>query len=246
MTSNGSTSTSAGNAGATTLAGTSWSLQAPATAGTAPAAVTAPTLDFGPADRLAGTTGCNNVVGTYTQSGSSLTIELGPMTKRACLDPGAQAQEEKIVAVLPTVRSFTSSATTLTLQGGDGAVLLVYDAVSQDLAGTSWAATGVNNGRGAVEGTDLTGALTAVFGADGTITGSGGCNTFNGAYTSDGTAIAITGLATTFTACEPAVTALEQAYLAALQKATRMHVSGTTLELRDDSDALQVSLRSDR
>lgn len=240
-TSRPSTSAKAGGAsGKGSLAGSSWVLTDAAPGGRPP------TLDFLAGGRLTGSTGCNNVAGSYRQSGSgsALSITLGPMTKVACTDPAAQSQEDRILADLPKIQSFSRSGSTLELQGSGGTTLLTYQVVSQDLAGTSWTATGVNNGRGGVESTDQTGQLTAAFGTDGTVSGNAACNTFTGSYGSDGTTISITGLASTTRACEPDTGDLERQYLAALGRATAMKVTGDTLELRDGSGALQVSFRS--
>jgi heat shock protein HslJ len=234
------TSTTAGAAsgGATELAGTSWVLADPAAGGRPP------TLDFLAGGRLAGSTGCNNVAGTYKQSGTDLTVELGPMTKMACTDPAAQTQEDDILAALPSVTSFVATKSSLELQDKAGKRLLSYEAVSQDLAGTKWTVTGVNNGRNAVETTAQTEQLTAAFGTDGTVSGNVGCNTFTGTYTADGATIAITGLAATTRACVPDTPELDQQYLAALGKATTLKVTGDVLELRDADGAVQVSFRS--
>ena len=66
-------------------------------------------LDFGAdGSTLNGTTGCNGFGGTYSQDGSNLTIELGPMTLVACTDDATTAQERAIVDGLPRVASFTA------------------------------------------------------------------------------------------------------------------------------------------
>ena len=73
--------------------------------------------------------------------------------------------------------------TGLTLNDESGDALLVYAQNETAVAGTSWTATGVNNGKDAVESTALTEKLTAVFGPDNMLAGSGGCNTFTAQYT---------------------------------------------------------------
>jgi heat shock protein HslJ len=232
-----SSSTTTGGSSAGSLAGTNWVLTPAAEGGSAPA------LDFDTTGHVSGSTGCNRFAGSYTQDGSGLRVELGPVTKVACTAPAVEAQETKILGALPKVRGSKVSGDTLTLTGSGGATLLTYERVSSDLAGTSWRVLGVNE-NDAVVTSALTERLTADFGADGTISGNGGCNTFRGTYRVDGDAITISDLASTMMGCEQDVMATEQAYLAALQRATRSSVSGTTLELRDDRGALQVSLRS--
>ncbi len=219
------------------LAGTSWSLRSAESGGSTP------TLEFDQEGRLSGSTGCNRFAGTYTQDGSKLRIQLGPVTKAACTSKDLQSQEERILAALPKVRTVEQSGRNITLADGDDQDLLSYSAVSNELAGTSWKVTGVNR-NGGVETSALTEKLTADFGKDGTVSGDGGCNRFTGKYTQDGTTIAITDVGSTMMGCEQDVMALETDYLAALQKATSAKVSGTTLELRDDSGAVQVTLRA--
>jgi len=104
-----------------------------------------------------------------------------------------------------------------------------------DLAGTSWQATGVNNGLGAVVSTASTEELTLAFGTDGTVTGYGGCSTFAGTYTA--TADQIDLVALPDDGCESAE---QDQYLAALTAATTWLVDGNRLELRDDGGALQA------
>jgi len=60
--------------------------------------------------------------------------------------------------------------------------------------------------------------LTAVFGADNTISGSSGCNTYSGAYVLEGDSLSIPGpLATTMMACAEEVMAQETVFLTNLQ-----------------------------
>jgi heat shock protein HslJ len=227
------------------LEGTSWVLIAAvgSSGGEVPvAAGTAPSLDFLAGGQFSSTTGCNVLNGTYEQSGEKLTMTSGPMTNRACVDPTAATQEELIVAAFPKVAIADRAADGLTLRDGGGTTLLVYSPVSKELAGTSWTVTGVNNGRDAVQGTSLTEALTLEFGTDDTVSGNSGCNTFTGTYTQDGEEIAITDVGSTMMACEEAVATLEQQYQTALQAATTVRLSGTTLDLLDADGATQVAL----
>ena len=229
------------DAGAT-LTGTSWTLASASIDGDDVAAVGTPTLDFG-ADgtTLAGSTGCNQFSGTYTQSGSEITITLGPVTRAACVDPSAIAQEAAILAHLPEVTSFTADGP-LMLKDSDDATLLTYDEGLSTIEGTSWTATGVNNGRDAVESTVATESLTADFGSDGELSGFAGCNTYNATYTLSGDdGITITAIATTRLACEDEAMTLESQYIAALEKAATYTISGETLTLRDSTGSTQVT-----
>ncbi len=100
--------------------------------------------------------------------------------------------------------------------------------------------TGYNNGRNGVE-TPPNSSLTADFAPDGTVSGNGGCNSFHGGYSYTADTIAIGPLMSTVMACDEATNTLEQQYLTALQNATVWAILNGSLELRDDSGALQVS-----
>jgi heat shock protein HslJ len=226
---------------APTLAGTSWTLASTSIDGDDVTAVQSPTLEFGDDGTVTGSTGCNQFSGTYTESGSDVTITLGPVTLAACVDPGVTAQEAAILGHLPEVTSFEAGGQ-LVLRDAEGATLLTYDEGLATIEGTSWTATGVNNGRGAVESTAAIEALTADFGGDGVLSGFAGCNTYNATYelSTDG-GISITGVATTRKACEEEAMTLERQYVAALENAATYAVSGDTLTLRDSADAMQVT-----
>ena len=244
----GSTSTPAADAASAApsmeLAGSSWVLESYAGPDGAPvAAVTSGelgTLTFAADGSFSGSTGCNRIAGTYTQDGSSLTMASGPMTLKACEGPVA-AQEAAVVAALPLVASFTSNAN-LVLQDADGATLLTYAPGLSSLAGTSWQATGINNGKEAVVSEAGTEKVTATFRADGTLSGSGGCNTYSGTYTTAGAdQITIGALAATEMACEEPAMQIEQMYFTALANVATYQIDGNTLTLRDADGAMQAT-----
>ena len=192
------------------------------------------------AESFEGDTGCNVLNGTVDADPPAIGFELGPMTLRACADPAVDAQEQAVVDGLPRVTDFELEGDTLTLLDEAGDVLFTFTAGLSGLEGTTWAVAGVNTGD-ALESSALTEALTLDFATDATVSGNGGCNSFTGSFTTDGDTIAITGLATTMMACEPDVATLEQQYTAALEAATTYQLSGTSLTLRDDDGAMQVT-----
>jgi heat shock protein HslJ len=226
------------------LAGTSWTLAsytgADGSSTTATAAPEASTLTFAADGTVAGTTGCNAFTGTYEQQLLALSITPGPMTLKACTGPVA-AQEQAILAALPLVASFTTTSG-LTLTDASGAELLVYTAAATGLEGSSWTATGINNGKEAVVGTATTGSVTADFGADGTLSGSGGCNNYTASYTISGSdAISIGEIGSTKKMCDDATMTTEQQYFAALAASTTFSLDANSLTLRDASGAMQVT-----
>ena len=151
------------------------------------------------------------------------------------------AQEAAVVAALPQAASFTAE-TSLVLQDADGATLLTFAPGMSSLAGTSWQATGINNGKEAVVSEGGNEKVTATIGADGTLSGSGGCNTHTGPYTSSGAdQITIGTLASTEMACEEPAMQIEQMYFAALANVATYQIDGNTLTLRDANGAMQAT-----
>jgi len=228
------------------LVGPSWTLvsyQGPS--GATPASSSPAILSFEPAGVLSGTTGCNRIRGTYKVDGSNLTIDPGATTMMACADPAVDAQEQAVTQGLPKVRGFQVRQGQLTLQGDGGATLFQLAAQPAGLAGTRWTATGVNNGRGAVEGTATTEQATLAFGDQGAVTGSTGCSQLSGTYAVDSGAGTLTfsGLTTTGSTCTGEAATFEQQYLAALGKVATYQREGSNLTLRDTSGAMQATYR---
>ncbi len=235
--------TSAAAAAATDLAGTSWVLASFAgPEGADVPAVTSGTvasLTFGADGSFSGSTGCNRIAGTYVQDGATLTITSGPMTLMACQQPVA-AQETAVVAALPEVASFTIDPN-LALLSADGATLLTYSPGMSSLAGSSWTATGINNGKGGVVAQAGTEKVTAEFGDDGQLSGSSGCNTYTATYSTTGDQMTLGPVASTRMACVGDAGQIEQDFYAALENVATYQIDGNSLTLRDESGATQVA-----
>mgnify|MGYP001813554921 FL=1 len=159
----------------------------------------------------------------------------------ACADPDVDAQEQAVLAALPSVASFTQAGDALTLLDDGGADLLVYQAGIDDLAATSWVATGINNQTGGVESTAATSDVTATFAEDGTVSGFTGCRDYSGQWTSEDDEISVTEVATDGDACTGEQATLEDNYLQALANASTIELEGSTLNLRDSEGATQVT-----
>lgn len=228
------------------LGGSSWNLTSYAGPdGSTVTATEAPdvaSLTFAADGSWAGSTGCNRIAGSYTQDGPALTIESGPMTLMACQGPAAD-QEQAIVAALPLVASFTGGGA-LELLSSDGSVLLSYDAGLAGLAGTSWQATGINNGKEALVSQAGVELATLAFDTEGQVSGSGGCNTFTGGYTTtDPDGLTFGPLASTAMACADDVMQIEQEYFTALANVTTYQLEADRLTLRDASGAMQATFQ---
>jgi len=226
---------------ATALADTMWQLQS--LQGAEVAAGTEITAVFGADGTLSGSSGCNNYSTSYTVDGSTLTINAAiAATMMACDEPVMQ-QETGYLAVLPTATSWVIDGNSLTLSDASGAAVAVYTAVtSPSLAGTTWQLNSFNNGLGGVTSLIAGTQITAMFGADGTLSGNAGCNNYNTSYTLDGSNITIDpAIATTRMACASDVAEQETAYLAALPNAATYTIQGDTLELRHATGSLIAS-----
>ena len=227
------------------LAGTGWVLESYAgpDGSVAAEAGSGASMVFGDDGSVAGSTGCNRFAGTFTQQGADLTVDLGPMTLMACTSKALTAQETAVTAGLAATRSMAAGTDgAIELLDQAGGTLLTYRPGIAGLPGTSWQATGINNGRDAVVSDASVSAATAEFAADGTLSGSGGCNTFTAPYRIEPVdGLSIGAIAATKMACEPQVMTTEMAYFAALARVATYAIDGQTLTLRDKDGATQVT-----
>ena len=201
----------------------------PDAAMTTPLAI--PTLAFEDGS-ASGNASCNQYFGPYEIDGSSITFGQLASTQMFCGEPGVMDQEAAYLAALAAVDTWSMDGDTLTLSSGDTA-LLRYEAISQDLAGSSWDLIAYNNGTGGFQSTVVDVPVTAIFEEDGTLSGSGGCNSYTGSWETDENSIEIGPLASTAMACEPDLMDQETRYLAVLQEAGTYRVDATTLEMFD-------------
>ena len=196
------------------------------------APTTAPTLAFED-DTAVGNGSCNQYFGSFELDGSSITF--GPLasTEMFCADPGVMEQEAAYLAALQAVDSWTIDGETLTLSS-NGAPVLVYTAISQDLAGTSWTLVAYNNGAGGFQSAVIDVAVTATFAEEGPISGSAGCNNYNASWAAEDGSIEIGSAVSTTMACiDEKIMAQETRYLELLDLADTYRVDAGTLEMFD-------------
>lgn len=194
---------------------------------------------FTSTNKVSGSAGCNRYSGSYTVSGSSITLSSIASTMMACETP-VMDQETIYLNALGEAKTYTVKGSQLSLFDSGGSTLAVYNAQTQDLSGTSWNVISYNNGKQAVTSVMIGTSLTAEFGSDGTLSGNSGCNSYSGAYKLNGTQITVGPLASTKKFCNNPVGVMDQEsqYLAALQSAATYLVEGNTLELRTQDGAL--------
>jgi heat shock protein HslJ len=193
--------------------------------------------------RMQGTDGCNRYSSIYTTKGSSIRIgPAGATTQMAC-PPEVMKQAEAFAASLAGAKTFRVGAGQLQLIGVDGAILSTFAAQSQSLAGSSWRATGINNGKGGVASPVADSRVTLSFASDGKVSGSGGCNNFTSTWKAAGNSLAFTPAAATRRMCDaPGVMAQEQAFFKALESVATTRMEGDGLEMRTAQGALAVAL----
>ena len=110
------------------LTGTDWRLVSlgPAGAETDIVAGSTVTLKFGDEGRASGSTGCNSYSGTYQVRGDSLTFGRLISTRRACLDPNANQQEQRFLSALEMANRFRLNANRLTILSDRGRNVLNF------------------------------------------------------------------------------------------------------------------------
>jgi heat shock protein HslJ len=110
------------------------------------------------------------------------------------------------------------------------------------LAGTRWTVTNFNNSKGAVVGVISGTTLTMDFGTSGRVEGKAGCNTYFANYRASGNSLSVDRPGTTNMFCETpeGVMQQEQQFLAALQSAATLQITGNQLQIRSGADALAV------
>jgi len=203
--------------------------------------------NFSTDGKVSGKATCNQYSGTYQTSGNNITIVLGPMTLMACPGEGLMAQEQDFIKALGDAASYKTQGDQLVLSDRDGKVVLTFTAQKPSaLTGSTWLAITYNNGNQAVVSLINGTEITAVFGADGSLTGSAGCNNYTTTYILNGSSITIEPAATTRKFCGEPTGLMEQetAYLQALEIAKTYAVSGNQLTLKGESGNIIVQYQA--
>ena len=191
------------------------------------------------AGKVSGSGGVNRYTATYeTQSGDKITISQPAATLMAG-SPEAMAQEQAYFAALTKATKFVVTADSLTLTDDQGATLVSYAVVQPTtLTGTEWQALAYNNGKGGLQGLAASSAITATFGADGSLAGNASINQYSTTYTTSGDTMSIDAQIISTQMAGPAdLMQQEAAYLAALPKTATYTIEGDELWLRDSGGA---------
>jgi len=224
------------------LTGTIWTVTE--LNGEPPVPTTNMTAEFNDEGMVSGSAGCNNYSSSYEVDGNQISFGLGMMTQMMCVDV-VNAQERDYMGALEAATTFEVSEDALILFDEKFNVIVVYTAVSQGLAGSSWEVIAYNNGKGGVVSVIIETEITANFGEDGQLTGNAGCNDYFGAYEADGENISMGPFGTTRKACQEPEGIMDQEnqYLAALETAATYKIDGPTMNMRTAEGSTVANFR---
>ena len=223
-----------------TLNGTAWVLAT--LPGQTVAAGRAATLRF-EGDRAQGHDGCNRFTAAYTATGSTLDVASPVGSTLMACPPDLAPQAEAFRGALTGAKAWRIEKGYLELMTPDGRVLASFAPQPTDLAGTSWTATGINNGKQAVQSLVRESTVTLEFQADGKAAGSAGCNRYTTSYVVDGSKLTFKPAAATRKMCpRPEVMEQEENFLKALGTVATAVREGDALELRTANGDLAVKL----
>jgi len=191
---------------------------------------------------VSGSAGANKFFGSITLDGSN--INISPTGSSMMMGtPELMAQEGQFLKHLKEARSYKIVDEELRLLNGDGEVTLKFKPrIEPTLISNAWKATGVNNGKGGVASLVQGTEITIQFREDGNVFGSSGCNNFMGEYKIEEGSITFGPQAGTRKTCAGPEGIMEQesAFLQALENSKIWNIHEDSLELRDESGALQV------
>ncbi len=113
------------------------------------------------------------------------------------------------------------------------------------LQNTTWTLAYYYDGVGALVAVLPGSEITAVFGANDTVTGSGGCNTYSATYQITETDLSVGALSQSGKVCSqpPGVMEQEATYTAVLRTAVTYRIVGDLLEVKDGAGALILSYK---
>jgi heat shock protein HslJ len=141
--------------------------------------------------QVAGSSGCNNYIGSYRVAGEKLSIRLSGSTMMACPEE-VMSQETAYWAALDGAALYRITGDALQIVSADGKPLLNYVLLQPAaLSGPKWMVTSYNNGKQALVSPLAGGEITLLFGADGVVSGSTGCNNYSAPYTLEGDRLTI-------------------------------------------------------
>lgn len=189
---------------------------------------------------LSGSTGCNNLGGSYTLGGDELSFDQLHQTLMACLDDDVSQREAQLIEVLNNTVRYSINRQGMTLEDADGNALATFAAsetseeeqmneeVNIDVSGTSWTLSEI-----VTDGIVSEAVITAMF-DNGQLAGNAGCNRYTTSCEIDGTKITLAPIATTRRLCDEVTNVDEQAFLLKMAEVRSFSATNELLTLKDD------------
>jgi heat shock protein HslJ len=202
------------------------------------------TLDLN-GSTLTGTDGCNHMGGSYTSTGDSFSVGEDLMSTLMACEGAIMTQSGDYNNALRNASKYQIIDNRLNLLDENGNLLAVFEAQSQELAGSSWLASFVNTGSsdGTVSSSSIQAAQqTLVFDNQGMISGNAGCNNYFGTYQVEGNTLTFNEIGSTKMFCGDGLMAEESAFLTALQEATAYKNTSGSLQIFAADDSTLISL----
>jgi heat shock protein HslJ len=221
------------------LADTNWVLSS--LDGRLPLPGAALTLQLDKDGAATGSDGCNQFRATYSRNENKLTFKQPAAgTMIACSEP-VMKQSALYLNALAKTTEYMATERALILFGGNE-ILATFVAEAQGLSDTAWDVINFNNGRNAVVGVLPETELTALFGADGSVTGSAGCNEYVATYAAISNTIKINTPGTTLRFCAEPKGVMDQEFefLNALASAATYNITGDVMQMRTADDQLAL------
>ncbi len=202
----------------------------------------APATLYFQAGRVSGSDGCNRFTGPYTVKGSAIELPERPEGTLIGCPASVQKQAEAYMRALAGAKSYLVADGRLQLLGADGTLVVTLAAQSQELMGTAWRVTSINNGKNAVASVRAGTNVTLAFASNGQAAGSAGCNTFDARYESGSGRLKFLApiLATCKICASSGLMEQEHAFLKALEAVSSSRIEGGRLELRGANGELQI------
>lgn len=199
--------------------------------------------------KLAGSPGCNRLLGRYTLEGDKIRFEPQMATSMmACPEP-LMAQDRAVGEAFARADRVRLEGDLLELQDPAGKPLLrLLQLKPEPLVGALWELESLDNGKQGIVSVQAGTQLSLELHEDGTLGGFDGCNRFMSGYTLEQGKLAIGPLATTRMACRGPKGAQEQAaqFAAALATVVGYRIEGDNLTLLNDRGRTAASFRTPR
>lgn len=182
-------------------------------------------------DRVGGTAACNSYGGTFSLSGSEITVSDLSMTDMACFPDETMEAEAMYLEAVTRVGS-VSLDEELTLSGNG--VELVFEALEPvpdtGLTNTVWVLDGLIRGESVSTPVADTRATVEFF-TDDSVLGDTGCRPFSGQYTISGAEVVVTEMSADGHECEPDLAEQDSLVLSVLGDGFRVDIEGDRLTL---------------